>query len=88
MLQNSLKIALKKQVKELRDALAKKEEELENYKRNTKTTKLQELEVDNERKLGIYHLYTYLQTELQVFTDENIRMKETIERLMRERPQM
>lgn len=38
-------ISLKKQVRDLRETLAKKDEEIENWKRNTRVTKLQELEV-------------------------------------------
>lgn len=44
--ESSLTVSLKKQVKELKEVLAKKDEEIENWKRNTKVTKLQELEAE------------------------------------------
>ena len=42
---SSLVLSLKKQIRELKESHARKDEEIENWKRNTKATRYQELDV-------------------------------------------
>ena len=69
--QSTLIVALKKQVKEQKEELKAKHDEIEGMKRSAKMTRVQEIEI-----------------ELKTYMDENIRLKNAFEELMRLKPEI
>jgi len=69
--ESTLIVALKKQVKEQKEELKAKHDEIEAMKRSAKMTRVQEIEI-----------------ELKTYMDENIRLKNAFEELMRLKPEI